>query len=232
MNAPLTVSTDTATERVRDRMRSEILDGGFQPGARLKIVEIAARYGISPIPVREAMRLLAGEGLIEMIAHRGAVVRQVDRNFIIDMYDIRAALEGMLAERAIAVMRPATLKHIRAAAADYAKAATKLKLRALFDANSAFHGEINEAANNPEAARMVVGGTAMIRAIRLRIGMSPERAAINIAQHAAIVAALEAKDAGAAAAAVRIHCITGRDDLLAYWDAEAGIPRPQALTGA
>ncbi len=232
MNAPLTVSTDTATERVRDRMRSEILDGAFQPGARLKIVEIAARYGISPIPVREAMRLLAGEGLIEMIAHRGAVVRQVDRNFVIDMYDIRAALEGMLAERAIAVMRPATMKLIRAAAADYAKAASKLKMRALSDANAAFHGEINESGNNPEAARMVVGSTAMIRAMRQRIGMSPERAAINIAQHAAIVAALEAKDAGAAAAAVRIHCITGRDDLLAHWDAEADVPRRKASAGS
>ena len=224
MNAPLTVSTDTATERVRDRMRSEILDGVFKPGERLKIVEIAARYGISPIPVREAMRLLAGEGLIEMIAHRGAVVRQVDRDFIIDMYDIRAALEGMLAERAIARMRAATLKVIRAAAADYAKAAAKLKLRAMFDANAAFHGEINAAGNNPEAVRMVDGSSAMIRAMRARTGMSAERAAINVAQHAAIVAALEAKDAGGAAAAVRIHCITGRDDLLVYFDAENGIP--------
>ena len=232
MNAPLTVSTDTATERVRDRMRSEILDGVFQPGERLKIVEIAARYGISPIPVREAMRLLAGEGLIEMIAHRGAIVRQVDRAFIVDMYDIRVALEGMLAERAIERMRPATLKQIRAAAADYAKAANKLKLRALAEANAAFHNAINHAADNPEAVRMVDGSTTMIRAMRMRIGMSAERAAINVAQHAAIVEALEARDPARAAAAVRIHCITGRDDLLAHCDAEPGFSARTVAAGA
>lgn len=214
------VATDTATERVRDRLRSEILDGAIQPGERLKIVELAARFGISPIPVREAMRLLAGEGLIDMIAHRGAVVRQVDRNFIIDVFDIRAALEAMLAARAVARMRPAQMRAIRQAADDYAEAALAGDLRNMMDSNTAFHGQIYEAGNNPDAVRMTNNGWPLIRALRMRLGMSAERAAMNVEQHATIVDALEAGNARAAAEAVRIHCITGRDDLLARYEAE------------
>lgn len=220
MNAPLRVTTDTATERVRDMMRNEILDGTLQPGERLKIVEIAARFGISPIPVREAMRLLAGEGLIEMIAHRGAVVREVDRDFIIDVFDIRAALEGMLAERAVERLKPGQMKVIAQAADGYVKAARQGDLRVMMDHNTAFHREIYLVGNNPDAMRMVDNGWALVRALRLRIGMAQDRVALNIEQHAAIVAALEVRDQVAIAAAVREHCITGRDDLLASFDAE------------
>jgi len=215
MNAVVPMLSDTATERVRERIRAEILAGEVAPGERLKIADIAARYGISSIPVREALRLLAGEGLVELAPHRGAVVRAVDLDFVINSYDIRMALEAMLVDRAIERMVPADLDRIRHGRDTYAVAASALDAPAMLDADAAFHGAIRAAAANEEATLVLRRGNELIRAMRICYGFTSERAAENVAQHQALTEAIEARDARRAKRTVRDHCVSGRDDLLA-----------------
>jgi DNA-binding GntR family transcriptional regulator len=74
---------------------------------------IAAHFGVSRVPVREAMRQLQAEGLIDSRAHRVAVVRSLDFNRVVEMYDIRALLEGYAVERAVPHMDAARLKELR-----------------------------------------------------------------------------------------------------------------------
>lgn len=218
---------DTATERVRERIRAEILAGDYPPGERLKIADIAERYGISSIPVREALRLLAGEGLVELAPHRGAIVRPVDPAFVVNSYDIRMALEAMLVDRAIERMGAADLDRIRAGRDAYASAAALLDASAMLDADAAFHGAIRDAAANEEATLVLRRGNELIRAMRISHGFTRERAAENVAQHASLTEAIEARDARRAKRTVREHCISGRDDLLALMRRRAGEAEPR-----
>src|ERR1700682_3154662 len=87
-----------ATELIREA----ILEGRLEPGARLKEEELARELGISRTPVREALLMLQAEGLIETVPNRGAVVRTHDADDLIDLYQLRALLEGYAARQAAA----------------------------------------------------------------------------------------------------------------------------------
>jgi len=89
-----------------DELRDSILRGEFADGAVLRQEALAERYGVSRLPVREALRLLEGEGLVTLVAHRGAVVAAPSPSQIDELYDLRAMLEKDLIVRAIPNMRP------------------------------------------------------------------------------------------------------------------------------
>jgi DNA-binding GntR family transcriptional regulator len=89
-----------------DELRERILRGEFGDGAVLRQEALAERYGVSRLPVREALRLLEGEGLVTLQAHRGAVVAAPSLSQINELYDLRAMLEKDLIVRAIPNMRP------------------------------------------------------------------------------------------------------------------------------
>ena len=216
MSAVIPMVLDTATDRVRSRLKSEIIAGDYRSGERLKIADIAARYGISPIPVREALRLLAGEGLVEMLPHRGAIVRKVDDLYVANMYDIRMALEAMLVERAIERLKPADLKRISQACDAYTRAAQRLDVRSMLDANASYHGAVNAVAANDEATQVLQRGWELIRGMRLRFGFTAERAQENVEQHEALLAAIADRNVSLAVKITRNHCASGRDDLLQY----------------
>ena len=85
----------TTATRVAAELRRRILAGEFTPGQRLKIDDLASLLAVSHMPVREALRELEGESVLEVFPHRGAVVKGVDERFVRNFYDIRAAVEGM-----------------------------------------------------------------------------------------------------------------------------------------
>src|SRR3954468_23049764 len=81
-------------------LRDDIIAGQLPFGSRLRIEELAGRYGVSHMPVREALRVLHGEGLVVIEPNRGARVRPIHITFVEDLFDIRSAIETMLARRA------------------------------------------------------------------------------------------------------------------------------------
>lgn len=97
-----TSSRRTAHEYVRDTLRQAILRGSVSGGTRLVQADIAKRLGVSTTPVREALRDLATEGLIHLDAHRGAVVRQLTYQELIEIYDLMSLLEPEAMRRAAA----------------------------------------------------------------------------------------------------------------------------------
>src|SRR4051794_25739219 len=82
----------THCQRVVARIRADILRGIWRPDARLKVRDLAARYGVSPAPIREGLQQLQGEGLVVMEPQRGARVRRVDEQLVINIFDVREAL--------------------------------------------------------------------------------------------------------------------------------------------
>lgn len=89
------------TAYVLERLRAEIDSGEINPGAALRQAELARRYGVSPTPVREALRILAASGTIDYHSHRGATVRDVTPEMAHDLYRMRAVMEGLACEIAV-----------------------------------------------------------------------------------------------------------------------------------
>ena len=94
----------TTVQHACARIRQAIFRGELAPGQRLKVADLQARFGYSAMPLREALRMLEGQGLVEVEPHRGATVRKVDRNFVQDIYELRAHLEQFAVRAAIGKM--------------------------------------------------------------------------------------------------------------------------------
>lgn len=211
-------------DRVAAALRAEILAGSLAPGARLKILDLAARYRISPLPVREALRRLEGERLVVAQSHKGATVRLPDARMISDLYEVRGALEGLLVRRAAQRATHAAVQGLERLAARWETAAAAGDPAPLLDANRAFHDRIAELGDNLEAAEAATRGWPLIAALRVQFSFSPERLAAIAAEHRALVAAIAAGDAAGAQAVSDAHVAGARRELLDRLDA-AGLRR-------
>lgn len=95
-----------------ENLRDEIIRGDIVPDQRLRLEEIAARFDVSTMPVREALRDLEAEGLVTIFPHRGAVVTRLSADDLQDIYDIRATLEEMATRLAVPLVTKATLTEL------------------------------------------------------------------------------------------------------------------------
>jgi DNA-binding GntR family transcriptional regulator len=218
----------TAADQVRERLREDILTGRLAPGARVTVEELATRYAVSQMPVREAIRVLAGEGILETSPHRGARVVAVDADFIRNTYDMREALEGMLAERCAERAAPSDVAAMRGLVGAHAAAVEEGAIDRIVALDRQLHLALAEAAANPPARRALRIGRGLIEALRLRAGFSPTRLARIVHEHHALIEAIEARDARTAGLVARLHVIGARDDLLR----ELGALRLQPPGGA
>jgi DNA-binding GntR family transcriptional regulator len=205
----------TITQRVQEKLRNEILSGRMPPGTRLKIAEIAQRYRLSHMPVREALQALQGEGLVTLSPKRGASVRAMDATLIRNLFGIREALEGYLAAEAAASISPRDIEALRQLETAYAVAAARHDVPAMVDLNKALHREVHRAAGNEEAVRLLDQHAALIGTLRLTFGYAPGRPEVIQAEHRALVEALARADGAAARAIQSRHVRNARDDLLA-----------------
>ncbi|HVE48801.1 MAG TPA: GntR family transcriptional regulator [Casimicrobiaceae bacterium] len=209
------LSATTAT-RVADELRRRILAGDLSPGQRLKIDDLAELCGVSHMPVREALRELEGEGVLDVHPHRGAVIRGVDRRFIRNFYDVRGAIEALLSERCAERINGETLRSLKRAAEEF-EAAGSNDVTSLVGANRRFHEIINATADNPEAVRILAHGRVLADALRVRFGYGRGRVDGIVSEHRALLRHLERRDVAKAGEVARRHCLRARDDLLKQW---------------
>ncbi|HEX7658986.1 MAG TPA: GntR family transcriptional regulator [Pseudonocardiaceae bacterium] len=99
------MTTRTTTQSVTERVRAKVLDGELSPGSRLQERQLAAALGVSRTPVRDALQVLASEGLLDYSPHSGYIVRRFGLSEVLDSFDVRIALEGM-ASRKLAEIGP------------------------------------------------------------------------------------------------------------------------------
>ncbi|MFI7007916.1 GntR family transcriptional regulator [Streptomyces sp. NPDC050145] len=188
-------------ERVLATLRQDIISGRSRPGERLVERELAERFGVSRVPVREAIRALLTEGFVTFETPRRAVVRTLTRTDVTELYELREVLEvhaaGLAAERAgqDALDRLAELLDVAARATERDDADT------LTDVNSRFHDALLAAAGNSLLVDVMhpVGG-------RLRwLTRRNEEWAQQLAEHRELYAAVAARDAERARAVARAH---------------------------
>jgi DNA-binding GntR family transcriptional regulator len=199
---------------VERAIRKDILSGAIAPGDRLRVAELSARYGVSHIPVRDALRQLEGDRLVIIESHKGAVLRGVSRKFVADMHDTREAVETLLVRNATVKGTPENFAKLEALALNYEAAAGSRDAVAMVEANLLFHRFIARMGDNPEAANILDRGWELVIAIRNRFGFGENRVAEIVRQHKELVAAMKHGDVPAALEAARLHCESAKKDLL------------------
>jgi DNA-binding GntR family transcriptional regulator len=199
---------------LRDRLRGEILSGDWAAGTHRTLGAIATTHSVSISPVREALLSLAGEGLVQMREHRGAVVPVLDAKLFDSLYDLRGALQALLARRAAERATKAQIAEMARHEQAYAEAAERGDAVAALEANETFHDALEAAAENPQATALYKSRSAFVNAARLRLGFGPGRMAEAAAQHRAILVAIRTRNAEEAAVASFNHSMSAKKDLL------------------
>ncbi len=206
--------TDSAEDRALSAIRRAIVDGRYPPGARLTVAQLVRELALSPMPVRAALRHLAGEGLVEADAHRGARVRTLAPADIRNLYRLRAAVLGLLVPDVARHVSDADLDALEAMEAAFEAAARRGDTRAAMAANQAFHAALLTHARNPDAASVMARSWALVEATRLRLGFGPGRLSRSVESHRALLAALRARDGRKAAALMIASSNNAMADLL------------------
>ncbi|MFI5613622.1 GntR family transcriptional regulator [Amycolatopsis sp. NPDC051903] len=210
-----------AADFIADSLRNAIQSGSLADGAVLKQAAIADHFEISRVPVREAMRQLLAEGLIELRAHHIAVVRGLSLERISEIYDNRALIEGYLLERAVPNIPVGVVKELRAA---------EKAMRGEDDheewlrLNGKFHRTMNEYAHDVTALELVAQLKSRAeRYVRMwGTGGGLHRPEEAGAEHVEILDLVGVGDAKGARAAVERHIRTTGERLVAYGRSQQG----------
>jgi DNA-binding GntR family transcriptional regulator len=221
-----------ATEQTVARLRRFILEGDLEPGARLQEVELAAQLGVSRTPVREALRELASQGLVEILPHRGARVTRWSAKDLTEIYELRSMLESHAAERAATRMSGEEVEDLVALCEKMeicARHGRKHDLVQLSDFNGEFHSRILEAADSSRLATMIASVVQIPLVIRTFTRYSPEALARSMSHHRELAAAIGANSPEWAGTVMRSHIIAARTALLkadgaADSEGEADVP--------
>ncbi|MGO4870763.1 MAG: GntR family transcriptional regulator [Roseiarcus sp.] len=187
-----------------ERLRDDILAHRLSPGERLVECELTSRFAVSRGPVREALRRLAAEGLIEHAPHRGAVVRRLTPREIRELFQIRVEMESLAArlaaEAADANARARFAEEIRMIFDDAPR-----RVADYLDENAAFHEAIMRLADNRQLRELSMRLHLPLIMAQVGDALNVEVLRTSVGEHRAIAAAILGQDPVAAVAATRAH---------------------------
>jgi DNA-binding GntR family transcriptional regulator len=214
-----------SAQRAYEFIRAAIIEGRYRPGQHLIEQRIGEEFDLSRTPVREALRILEAEGLVMSERNRGAVVRPVSAADIYDLYELRARLESLAAERAAERVTPEDLFDLDAAIGDFDNAvradssAGLAQIRSINQANAKFHGTILRMANHSRLSQ-ILSRTVDIPLVfqAFRVFDRDERLRSNHF-HRFMRDAVAAGEAERAGRLMSEHIFMGRDVLLARLEA-------------
>jgi len=204
----------TAEDAVTDQLRRLIVEGALPPGSRLTVAALSARLGVSATPLRAALRLLEGEGLVESHAHLVARVRELTPHDIRNLYRLRGAVLGLLVPDVVRHVSDADIEVLAELDSRFQAAARDGNTPAAMAANEAFHRALLGVARNPDAGAVMARSWALVEALRLRLGFGPGRLVRSVESHRALLKALRARDAARATALMVASSDNAMVDLL------------------
>jgi DNA-binding GntR family transcriptional regulator len=197
---------------IREAVERDILSGRLPPGTKLEEETLAARYGASRTPVREALRQLASQGHIELRPHMGAYVSQLSISELGQMFETMAVLESACAELAALRHTAEDRQLLSDAHAACLRAARKKCPDSFFTANARFHERIYAASHNDYLCSNTVQLGNRLEAYRRVITFHVGLMALTIKEHEGILQAIFDMDSVSAASRMRGHFDTLRDD--------------------
>jgi len=202
-------------QQVFTRLRQLIVENHIKPGSKLNERALCEQLEVSRTPLREAIKMLAAEGLVELLPNRGAVARQLSVQDVADTFELIAGLEGLSGELAAQRITAAELAEIRALHYEMLAAYTRRDLPTYYSLNAVIHNHINAAARNPVLAQTYRSVNARLQALRFRSNADEARWARAMDEHEKIRELLAARDAAGLRELLSRHLLNKRDDVLA-----------------
>lgn len=201
-------------DTVVSHLRNLIIEGALAPGMKLNERELCETLGISRTPLREAMKVLAAEGLIDTFPNRGAFVSRMSENEIWETFEVMSGLEAMSGELAAARITPVEIAEIKAL--HYAMLACRAQndLPGYYSRNQTIHNKINEAARNSVLRQTYLSMNRRLLALRFKSNVQPGKWDTAIQEHEEMIQALEARDGARLAHLLRQHLLEKRDAVI------------------
>ena len=197
---------ETVVEQTVGAIREAIRHGRLVPGQRLVVSDLTRQFNVSAGPAREAISRLTGEGLVEVVPHRGATVRSLSIDEVRDIFVVREVVEGLAARLAAHAVTGST-ENAAMVRASIAEMHDILKRRSssFIDHNHRFHSMIYDLAGNARARDIAASLTTPIYQLRFHHLMESDYAVTSAGEHDVIANALLSGDGPGAEAAMRAH---------------------------
>lgn len=202
---PRARKVETVGDQVLDHIRDAILSGRLAAGTRIDQNALSAELGVSIIPVRESLRQLEAEGLIEKRPYRGAFVAALSMTELVDIYITRESLEELAARLAVPRLTTESLTALGQLLSEMESATSAGDRAALFDLNGTFHFTLYAASGNAILCQIIEGLWDRSSVYRRRFTFMPERAQQALEEHRRILDACRRGDVEAAGREVRAN---------------------------
>jgi DNA-binding GntR family transcriptional regulator len=201
-------------QEVALRLRQRIVEGHLAPGAKLNERELSELLQVSRTPLREAIKMLAAEGLVALLPNRGAVVVQLSEQDVADAFEVIAGLEGQAGELAAQRIGVAQLAEIRALHYEMLAAFTRRDLATYYRLNALIHTHINAAAGNRVLTQTWANLNARLQALRFRSNFDEAKWQRAMQEHDRMIELLADRDATGLRALMTAHLLHKRDAVL------------------
>ena len=205
------VGSQNLHEATFQTLRSLLVEGKIAPGSKLNERELAERLNVSRTPIREAIRRLAADGLVELIANRGAIAIELSLADVIHTFDVIAQLEGYSGELAAQNISDSTLSELEALQYEMMASYARRDLSSYYKLNLGIHHLINQAANNPVLTKLFSQVNARIEALRFRSNQDGVKWEKAVEEHQEMLDALKARDSARMRKVMISHVTNKRD---------------------
>ena len=202
-------------EQVAHRLRQMLVENRIAPGAKLNERALSEVLNVSRTPLREAIKMLAAEGLVELLPNRGAIAVQLTEADVLNTFEVMAGLEAQSGELATQRITEAELTEITAMHFEMLAAYTRRDLPTYYRLNSAIHSAINVAAKNAVLTSTYKQVNARLQALRFRSNQDEEKWKSAVQEHELMINALQARDPVAMRQVLMLHLNNKRDVVVA-----------------
>ena len=202
-------------EQVTQRLREMLVESRIAPGAKLNERELSEVLQVSRTPLREAIKRLAAEGLVELLPNRGAIALDLSEADVRHTFEVMAGLEAQSGELAAERITDTELAEIKALHFEMLAAFTRRDLPAYYRLNSAIHAAIHAAARNPVLSATYRQVNARLLALRFQSNQNEAKWSAAMQEHEEIISALGRRDPAALRAVLLKHLFNKRDVVVA-----------------
>jgi DNA-binding GntR family transcriptional regulator len=207
--------TESAVEFAINSIRDGIRRGRYAPGQRLVVAELAKQFNVSAGPVREAIRRLTGEGVVDIVPHKGAAVRTFARDEVAEIFRVREVIEGLAARLAAENIGLSDYRRRFQALLDEMRQIVAQREDGYVENNQAFHELIYEMASNRRLSETATQLTLPLYRLRYHQQMSRSYIGRSAEEHEKIAEAILAGDAAQAEEHMRAHIRASAAGMLA-----------------
>jgi len=204
MNKKEPISRTSLHAEVTERVRQLIVESKIQPGERVPELQISQDLGVSRTPIREALKVLASEGLVELLPLRGAIVKKFSTKDAADMLEVMSLIETFAAQKACKADQT-EIDHILSLHEKMKLLYEKGKRPAYFDLNQKIHDGIVSMANNETLSLVHATLSKRMRSLRYSGNNIPENWSDALAEHEEVAQALGLRDSKRIARAIQLH---------------------------